>query len=274
MRDRVMSRNVMSRNRLLAANWKMNLLRQDTIEYCSRLATGLESPASEIVIFPSFPLLHLLTESVAANALGEIVAIGGQDLHPSSAGAHTGDTSAEQLVNAGCSWVLCGHSERRRDHGESDALVAEKVAAAIASGLKPMICIGETLEERESGKTHAILERQLAAAWRAAGRPAEEGAHSQPAIAYEPVWAIGTGRTATPEMAQEAHAFVRSSLRKLAGEERSASTRILYGGSVKPDNCAELIGEPDIDGFLIGGASLDPISFLDIIRRCDSARSS
>ncbi len=187
---------------------------------------------------------------------------GGQDLHTEDKGAHTGDVSGPQLVDAGCRWVLCGHSERRSDHGESDELVGQKAVAANRHGLYPMICLGETLAERQAGRTFEVLERQLSAAL--------EGRPDPFALAYEPVWAIGTGETATPEIAQEAHNFLREHLADLLGEEVARVKRIVYGGSANPENAGTLIAESDIDGFLVGGASLDPEKFLAIIRSCDS----
>jgi triosephosphate isomerase len=184
--------------------------------------------------------------------------MGGQDLHRADQGAHTGDVSGAQLADAGCTWALCGHSERRRDHRESDELVAAKVVAAARHGLTPMVCVGETREERRAGQTLAVLERQLRAALASGPDPV--------AVAYEPVWAIGTGDTATPETAEEAHAFLRRLLGELRGEVAAGRIPLLYGGSVTPDNAAGLIARPDVDGFLVGGASLDPRKFLSIIR--------
>ena len=244
------------RRPLVGGNWKMHMLRSEAEEYCRRFVAALENETAEIALFPSHPLLP----AVAVGLSGSPVICGGQDIHPQEKGAHTGDVSGPQLVDAGCTWVLCGHSERRQDHGESDELVGEKADAAIRHGLTPLICIGETLEERRTRRTFEVLERQLSRAL--AGRP------DPCAIAYEPVWAIGTGETATPEMAQEAHAFLRELLADLIGDEAAAAKRILYGGSAKPGNAAELFAQPDIDGFLVGGASLDPESFLAIIRCC------
>ncbi len=255
------------RRLLISANWKMNHLRSDALGYAQALVeSARDRPFGvEAVVFPPFPLLVPLAEALGTE--GEAVAaVGGQDLHPRPSGAHTGDVSGVMLADAGCRWALCGHSERRRDHHESSALVGEKLAAATEAGLAPMLCIGETLEEREAGSTEAVLSAQL-----------EILPESPPpglAIAYEPVWAIGTGRTATPEQAQSAHLFVRTQIAERWGSSTAEETRILYGGSAKPENCQGLIVHPDIDGFLIGGAGLDPISFLDIIRRCDPSRSS
>lgn len=241
------------RTPLVGGNWKMHLLRDEAEAFCTTLVAAPE-PRAEVVLFPSFQLIP----TVAAGLAGSWAACGGQDLHPEAKGAHTGDVSGPQLVDAGCTWVLCGHSERRQDHGESDDLVAAKVEAAVEHGLIPMICVGETGDERSGGETFAVLARQLNAALRA--RP------ERFALAYEPVWAIGTGETATPEIAQEAHAFLRDCLADLVGDESAAVKRILYGGSVNPENATDLAGRDDIDGFLIGGASLDPERFSSIIR--------
>lgn len=228
------------RSRIVAANWKMNLLRAEAAELV-RIVREEKEGRARVVIFPSFPLIPFVT--------GAGIEIGGQDLHPEDKGAFTGDVSGAQLKDAGCSWVLCGHSERRQGHGEGDDLVARKVAAALRHGLIPMICVGETREERKAGDTFKVLERQVRAAL---------VGQEDFALAYEPVWAIGTGETATPETAQEAHAF----LRDLVGE----AVPILYGGSATPENAPGLIAQPDVDGFLVGGASLDPRKFLSIIR--------
>ena len=251
----------MSRTPLVAANWKMHLLTADARAYCDALREGLPVAGVEVALFPSFPLLPAVVASVASAGLP--VEIGGQDLHPEDAGAHTGDVSGAQLADAGCRWVLVGHSERRQNHGEGDALVERKLAAAARHGLAPILCLGETGDERRAGQTFAVLERQLAAALPGLG-PA-------PIVAYEPIWAIGTGDTATPAQAQEAHAFLRAKAASLASPGLAAALRLLYGGSVKPDNAAELAAQTDVDGFLVGGASLDAAKFLAIIRACGSA---
>jgi len=244
------------RRPLFGGNWKMHKVVADAVGYCDRLPGLVAGTAAEIVIFPSPTLLS----AVSARLAGSAIAVGGQDLHPEAAGAHTGDVAAAQLVDAGCSWVLCGHSERRRDHAETDALVGAKAQAAVAAGLVPLVCIGESEDEREQGRAFEVLERQLAGALSVRPEPF--------ALAYEPVWAIGTGRTATPEIAQETHAFVREALADLIGAAAAASKRILYGGSVNPENAAALFAKADIDGFLVGGASLDPDQFSAIIRSC------
>ncbi|MDX1501981.1 MAG: triose-phosphate isomerase [Thermoanaerobaculia bacterium] len=246
------------RRPIVGGNWKMNLLKADAADFCRRLTAGLGAAAAEVVLFPPFPLLDAVVRGVGSST----VAVGGQDVHPEAAGAYTGDTSALLLRDVGCTWALCGHSERRRDHGEDDELVARKATAAVAAGLLPMICVGETAEERRAGRTLQVLETQLDGAL--SGRP------DPFVIAYEPVWAIGTGDTATPEIAQEAHRHIREVLADLVGEPAAAAKRILYGGSANPDNAAELIAQPDVDGFLVGGASLDPDRFLAIISACGS----
>ena len=242
------------RKPIVGGNWKMHLVSDEAAGYCRDLLADRSSPRAEVVIFPSAPLLSL----VAGALEGSWAQCGGQDIHPEPQGAHTGDVSGAQLRDAGCTWVLCGHSERRQDHHESDDLVGRKVDAASASELTPMICVGETLEQRREGRTFEVIARQLSAALR--DRPARF------AVAYEPIWAIGTGETATPEIAQEAHSFLRETLADLLGERVAAVKRILYGGSVNPTNAAELASQQDIDGFLVGGASLDPEKFSSIIR--------
>jgi len=241
----------------VAANWKMNLLKADAAEICRDLKRGLAAPPLvdvRVVIFPSFPLIPV----VARELVDSEVEVGGQDLHPEDRGAYTGDVSALQLADAGCAWALCGHSERRQYHGETDELVGRKAVAAARHRLTPLICLGETRDERRAGRTFEVLERQLRAAL--AGRP-------EPfALAYEPVWAIGTGETATPETAQAAHRYLRESLAGLLDEAHAAAVPILYGGSATPENAPGLIAQPDVDGFLVGGASLDPQKFLAIIR--------
>ncbi len=243
-----------ARRPIVGGNWKMHLKSAEAADYCERLLAGPETPAADAVIFPPFTLAAQVAEALG----GSWAECGGQDLHPEVEGAHTGDISGPQLADAGCTWVLCGHSERRQDHGESDELVAAKVGAALDAGLVPMICVGETAGERSGGRTFEVLGRQLSAAL--AGRP------NRFALAYEPVWAIGTGETATPEIAQEAHRFLRETMADLLGEDVAARKRILYGGSVNPGNAADLAAQEDIDGFLVGGASLDPEKFLNIMR--------
>jgi triosephosphate isomerase len=251
------------RRRIVAGNWKMHLVSAAAAGFCRELRRGLaerrpepgQAAGPEVILFPSFPLLPVVARELA----GSEVAMGAQDLHPAERGAHTGDVSAPQLVDAGCRWVLCGHSERRRDHGESDELVARKVAAAARHALAPLLCVGETRDQREAGETFGVLARQVRS-----GLSSHPGAPVATVVAYEPVWAIGTGLTASPETAQEAHQFLRAEVAAATGENASAVT-LLYGGSVTPANAAGLIAQPDVDGFLVGGASLDPLQFLAII---------
>jgi triosephosphate isomerase len=239
----------------------MNFIRADVREWVAGWAAAWAQVPSgetrtELRVYPSAALL----ETVSRELAGLGIAWGGQDVHPEAKGAYTGDVSAAQLRDLGATTCLCGHSERRRDHGETDLQVGRKARAAAEAGLAPLVCVGETLAERRSGHTFDILTRQL------------EGllAHdpSEFDLAYEPVWAIGTGETATVAIAQEAHAFLRQGLASRLGEERARSIRILYGGSATPENAPELFGAEDIDGFLVGGASLDPSKFLGIVRVC------
>lgn len=248
----------MSPNRrtpLVGGNWKMHFSREDAIRFCEAFLAGGDL-AADVVLFPSFPLLPTVAEALKGTEVG----LGGQDIHPEEKGAHTGDVSGPQLVDSGCTWVLCGHSERRQDHGESDDLVRQKALAALRYGLTPLICVGESQAERQAGHTFEVLERQI--------RTALTEGPATFTLAYEPVWAIGTGETATPEIAQEAHRFLRDLLVEMLGEAAAEAKRILYGGSVNPGNAADLISKPDLDGFLVGGASLDPEKFLAIIRSC------
>jgi triosephosphate isomerase len=189
------------------------------------------------------------------------VALAAQNVHPEPSGAFTGEVAAGMLAELGCRYAIVGHSERRALFGESDAFIARKAAALLAAGIRPIVCVGESLEQREAGRTLAILEAQLGGSLAEFPR---ERAHEL-AIAYEPVWAIGTGLTATPEIAQEAHAFLRGQLTSRFGEA-GAEIQIQYGGSVKPENVSTLMAQPDIDGALVGGASLEPESFSKIVR--------
>lgn len=256
----------MTRIPILAGNWKMNMLRSDAQAFTADLQKRLgdavgEKGRAEVILFPPFTLLTTVADGLAS---GE-AQVGGQDLHVAPSGAHTGDVSGDQLRDAGCAWVLCGHSERRSDHGETDELVANKARTALNAGLKPMICIGETGDERAAGRTLEVLERQVATALE--GVQGSDGW----ALAYEPVWAIGTGETAGPEVAQEAHAFIRRQVCQRLGAEVGEALRVLYGGSAKPENVEGLYAQNDIDGFLVGGASLDSEKFLTMIRSCARA---
>jgi triosephosphate isomerase len=246
----------------VAGNWKMEFSKAEAESYCDQLRQELERAARQrasagprVVLFPSFPLISCVGRMLA----GSSIEIGAQDVHPAERGAHTGDVSARQLLSVGCLWTLCGHSERRRDHGESDELIARKVAAAAAYGLTPLLCVGETLEERRAGATLAVLERQVRG-----GLDSHPGRGVPLVVAYEPVWAIGTGLTPSAEEVQKTHQFLRREVCALMGADAGTVT-LLYGGSVKPENAPSLIAQPDVDGFLVGGASLDPRQFLAII---------
>jgi triosephosphate isomerase len=213
----------------------------------------------EVVLCPPFVFLPDAAVALAGSAIG----LGAQDLSAEvGQGAYTGEVAGAMLREVGCSHVIVGHSERRARHNESDAEVARKAVAALAAGLVPIVCVGETLAERDAGATPAVVGRQLAAVLDVCG----VDAFRTVVVAYEPVWAIGTGRTASPEQAQEAHAFTRKVLTNLYGEDTAQRIRIQYGGSVKPSNMAELIAQPDVDGALVGGASLESGSFWEICR--------
>jgi len=241
------------RRALVAGNWKMNGTRESARALAGALAAGCPA-GPEVALFPPFPYLA----TVAACLDGSAVAMGAQDLSEHPPGAHTGEVAAEMLRDCGCSMVLVGHSERRHGLGEDDARVAAKFVRALDAGLLPVLCLGETLGEREAGRTGEVVARQLDAVFALR----EAASLASFVLAYEPVWAIGTGRTASPEQAQEVHALLR---RRMADAGAgAASIRILYGGSVKPDNAAELLAMEDIDGGLIGGAALDAAAFLAI----------
>ena len=250
----------MSSKNIIAANWKMNMTPSETAAFLDPfLKTFPEATSVDIVIAPPFVSLAKASETITSNPA---VALSAQNMSHEASGAFTGETSAAMLKEVGCDYVILGHSERRSLYGEDDMVINKKVHATLAAGLKPILCIGESLEERDGGQLEFVLSQQLegSLAGISAGQMAEI------VIAYEPVWAIGTGRTASPEQAQETQAFVRSVLATLFGSDVAGATRIQYGGSVKPGNAAELIGQPDIDGFLVGGASLDPTSFAEIVK--------
>jgi len=249
-----------SRRPLVAGNWKMNGSRAMAERLAGEIVRGSRDVAVETAVMPPFPYL----EPVRRVVEGSAVAIGAQDLSEREQGAFTGDISAAMLVDCGARYVLVGHSERRRLHGETDAVVAAKFAAAYQAGLVPVLCVGETLDQREAGRTEAVVGGQIDAVV----ETCDAAAFGAAVIAYEPVWAIGTGRVASPDQAQQVHAFVRARLARhdatIAGQ-----IRILYGGSMKPGNAAELLACQDIDGGLIGGAALDPADFLEIVGAAD-----
>jgi triosephosphate isomerase (TIM) len=247
------------RRQLVAGNWKMHGSRERASALVAEVAASLPAGA-DVAVLPPFPYVAALVERHA----GSTLAFGAQDLSEHREGAFTGEVSGAMLKDIGCTYVLAGHSERRQYHGESDALVARKLVAAQGAGLVPILCVGETLAERDGGTTEAVIARQLDAVVGIAGI----GAFANAVVAYEPVWAIGTGRTASPEQAQAVHAFIRDKLAALDGTI-AGSLRILYGGSMKPSNAAELLGQRDVDGGLIGGASLVAADFLAICAAAD-----
>ena len=237
------------RHPLIAGNWKMNGLKKDVRSLAGGLASRvkkLNNPTFEMLVCPPAPLVGLVSEVVK----GSGIAVGGQDCHDRESGAHTGDISAALLKSMGCKYVIVGHSERRTDHAETDKVVKAKAETALVAGLKVIVCIGETLKERKAGQTLNVNRKQLR------GSLSADATAANTVIAYEPVWAIGTGEVATPEQAQEVHAAIRNVLKSKLGAGQADKMRILYGGSMRPDNAAELLAQPDIDGGLIGGASL------------------
>ncbi|MGC1105903.1 MAG: triose-phosphate isomerase [Candidatus Acidiferrales bacterium] len=246
------------RRPVIAGNWKMYKTQAETRDFF-RVFTPLVSATKhcEIIVAPPFTALATAVES----ARGSAIAIAAQDAYWESEGAFTGEVSMRMIIEAGCRAVILGHSERRRYFGETDATVNRKLRAALAASLQPIVCVGETLEEKEAGHTERVLNAQFLGAT-AALTPAE---FSRILLAYEPVWAIGTGRTATPETAGKSHGYLRRLAKERFGEENAAALRILYGGSVKPDNVRSLMAQEEIDGALVGGASLDPQSFSSIV---------
>jgi triosephosphate isomerase len=248
---------VSPRRAVIAGNWKMNLSRVESVALARSIATRSEAfPQLDLVVCPPSVYLH----AVGGELAGSRVALGAQNMSPEPHGAYTGEISAAMLRDVGCRWVIVGHSERRQLMGETDAAVQRKSVAALAAGLTPIVCVGETLDQRESGQTAAVIRGQFDGSL--AGMSPEQAARM--VIAYEPVWAIGTGRVASPEQAQEVHADLRKLLAHRYNDDVSGVVRILYGGSVNPENAASLLRQPDIDGALVGGASLKAESFLAI----------
>jgi triosephosphate isomerase (TIM) len=242
----------------MAGNWKMYKTPAETSAYFEAFVPlTRDSRHADIVICPPFPALG----TAVAAAQGTVIQVGAQNLYWGQEGAFTGEVSGPMLKAAGCSHVIVGHSERRQYFGEGDAEVARKTVAALDAALTPIVCVGEKLEDREAGRTESVLMTQIAGALGAMSA----SQFAAIAIAYEPVWAIGTGRTATPQMAAEAHAIVRRECQQRFGDKAAAKLRILYGGSVKPENTPALMAQHDIDGVLVGGASLDPQSFAAIV---------
>jgi triosephosphate isomerase (TIM) len=248
----------------IAGNWKMFKTVSEAVVFVKELRTTVKDvDRVEIVIAPAFTALHAVAEA----ARNTNIAVAAQDLYWEREGAFTGEVSPDMVREAGAEFAIVGHSERRRLFGESDAIVNRKALAAIGAGLTPIVCVGETLEEREREETFAVLDRQIKDGLDRIS--AEQVAEI--VVAYEPVWAIGTGRTATAAQAGEAHAHIRTRIRQWFGADASERCHIIYGGSVKPDNIRELIAETDVDGALVGGASLDVRGFADIVSRSRQA---
>lgn len=246
------------RRPVIAGNWKMFKTRGETVAFIETLKRAVAKVQHcDVVVAPPFTALA----DAAQAAKGSKIGIAAQNVHWDSEGAHTGDIAPGMLLDAGCSYVIIGHSERRHDHGETDEQVNRKLKAALAAGLTPIVCVGETLEERDADETQQVLERQFQGGF--AGLTPSD--FSRIIMAYEPVWAIGTGRTATPEQAEESHAYLRELAREQFGEGQAQGVRILYGGSVKPQNIKGLMAQQDLDGALVGGASLKVDSFVAII---------
>jgi triosephosphate isomerase len=247
------------RKPFVAGNWKMYTTAASAVDLASAIVKGLGSEDRVMVaLCPPFPYLSRVAEVIR----GSRVALGAQNMYPAPEGAFTGEVSPTMLADVGCRYVILGHSERRHKLGESDDFIQQKVRVALASGLQVILCVGETLEERESNQTEAVLERQLTSGLANLKKENLRGL----VLAYEPVWAIGTGRNATPDQAQDAHAFLRRKVSRIFGEESAQALPIQYGGSVKLSNAQSLMSEPDVDGALVGGASLQAVEFLEIVR--------
>ena len=249
---------------LIAGNWKMFKTVHETIVFSKELKSVLKDVTGvEIVVAPPFTSVHAAAEALRNTNIG----VAGQNLHWERTGAFTGEVSAAMIKDAGAEYVIIGHSERRRLFGETDVTVNRKLMAAIGAGLTPIVCVGETLDERERNETLAVLDGQVKD-----GLDGLTGAQvADLVVAYEPVWAIGTGRNATAAQAEEAHRHIRQRLKQWFGADAADACHLLYGGSVKPDNIAELMAEPDVDGALVGGASLEIKSFADIVMRSRGA---
>ncbi|MEK6765572.1 MAG: triose-phosphate isomerase [Planctomycetota bacterium] len=246
------------KKQFIAGNWKMNLTMDDAKYLARRLCDeAVNSDAVDVGVFPAFVFLRDICEILHTSN----VYVGAQNMYMEKSGAFTGEVSGAMLRDVGCTHVIIGHSERRTIFQETNAMINSKIKAALSCGLSPILCVGERQEERDAGKTSEVVGNQLSEGL--AGLTSEQVKGLT--IAYEPVWAIGTGKTATPEQANEAHAFIRNTLESKHGNDTAQSIRIQYGGSVNSKNANELLGQPEIDGALVGGASLDPKSFLDIV---------
>jgi triosephosphate isomerase len=249
-----------ARKKIIAGNWKMNKTTTEARQLASDIIEKLGKFAkADVVLCPPFTSIAICHDIVGNHSA---IALGAQNMHEKANGAFTGEISAPMLRDLYVRYVILGHSERRQYFGETDAIVNAKALAALQHHLRPIICVGETLEQREAGKMAAVVEKQV----RGSCAQLTEAQWEESIIAYEPVWAIGTGKTASPDQAQEVHALIRKVLKDMAGEKVAESVRIQYGGSVKADNADELLNQPDIDGALVGGASLDAESFVAIIK--------
>ncbi|MBQ2721753.1 MAG: triose-phosphate isomerase [Opitutales bacterium] len=249
----------MARRYFIAGNWKMNNTASKAVELINGINAQIAGETSvDVAVCPTFTALDAASKALA----GSNVKLGAQNMYTKASGAYTGEISAEMLKEFNCTYVILGHSERREYFKETDAFINEKVKAVLENGMKPILCVGEKLEEREAGNTIAVVSKQTSEGM--AGLSAEDA--QKVVIAYEPVWAIGTGKTATPAMAQEVHAEIRKVLAGLFGAEASENIQILYGGSMKPENADDLLKEKDIDGGLIGGAALKADSFVALVK--------
>jgi triosephosphate isomerase len=249
------------RKPFIAGNWKMNTDIQSSVDLAKAVAAGSADPLASgeitVAVCPPSVYLSAVGQALSSSSVG----LGAQNMYSEPKGAFTGEVSAPMLKDVGCAYVLCGHSERRHVFGETDEMINKKVHAALSGGLLPILCVGELIEERQAEQTEAVVGRQLQQGLAGIDQAKMEAV----TIAYEPVWAIGTGLTATPQQAQEVHAFIRKTLADMYDASLADQIRIQYGGSAKPSNAAELLGEPDVDGLLVGGASLKADDFLAII---------
>jgi triosephosphate isomerase len=247
---------------IIAGNWKMNMTVAEATDLVAGIKNSLpENPPVDVVVCPPFTALKAVSDEIT----GTPIDLGAQNMHWEKSGAYTGEVSPEMLREVLCNYVILGHSERRSYFGETDEIVNKKAKAALEMSLRPIVCVGETLEEREAGQWKQVCETQVRGSLAGLGPKG----WAETVIAYEPVWAIGTGKTASPEQAQEVHAFIRGIVRDMAGEAIADAMRIQYGGSMKPANARELLGQPDIDGGLIGGAALKADSFVEIIKAAE-----
>ncbi len=246
---------------IVAGNWKMNKKVSEALELVRSLKPLVENINEvNMIVCPPFTSLYAVGQEIKDTN----IEMGGQNCYLKESGAYTGEISPQMLLDVGCTWTILGHSERRQYFNETDSFLNQKLKYVLTTGLKVMFCVGETLEEREENLTESVLRRQIIEGL----RDLQPSDLSKIVIAYEPVWAIGTGKNATPEQAQEAHAFIRTLIRKEFGEESAKNLPIQYGGSVKPENAKELISQEDVNGFLVGGASLKADSFAQIIKAC------